>query len=137
MLYFEFFTFHLQHFLHLTTYSGLDPESQIMTKLSLHFQEFLILFFFGSVRSSRKANVCLFLLLMISALELTLFIIFSQVILRIVSGQSQESLRSVSGQSQVSPRSVSSQSQVSPQSLSGLSVLNSSDRRSLKYFVLF
>ena len=37
MLYFEFFTFHLQHFLHLTTYSGLDPESQIMTKLSLHF----------------------------------------------------------------------------------------------------
>ena len=56
-----------------------------------------------------------------------------------LSGQSQDSLRSVSGHS----RSVSGQSQAlrsvlgSLRSLSGLSVLTSSDKRSLKYFVLF
>ena len=46
-------------------------------------------------------------------------------------------LRSVSGWSQVSLKSVSSQSQVSLRSVSGLSVPTSSDRRSLKYFILF
>ena len=45
--------------------------------------------------------------------------------------------RSVSGQSRVSLRSVSGQSQVSLRSVSGLYVPTSSDRRSLKYFVLF
>ena len=45
-----------------------------------------------------------------------------------LSGQSQDSLRSVSGHT----RSVLG----SLRSLSGLSVLTSSDRRSLKYFVL-
>ena len=56
--------------------------------------------------------------------------------LRSVSGQSQVSLRSVSGQSgqsQVSLRTISVESQLR----SGLSLLTSSDRRSLKYFVLF
>ena len=41
-----------------------------------------------------------------------------------------------SGQSQVSLRSVSGQSQGSLRSVSGLFVFTSSDRRSLKYFVL-
>ena len=45
--------------------------------------------------------------------------------------------RSVSGKSQVSPRSVPGQSQVSLRSVSGISVPTSSDRWSLKYFILF
>ena len=52
-----------------------------------------------------------------TCLELSIFIFFSQVSLRSVSGQSQVSLRSVSGQSRVSLRSVSGQSLVSLRSL--------------------
>ena len=44
--------------------------------------------------------------------------------------------RMTSGQSQISLRSVSGQSQGSLRSVSGLSMLTSSNRRSLKYFVL-
>ena len=84
--------------------------------------------FFGSVRSSRNANVRLFDDKCSRAHNIHLSL----------SGQSQDSLRSVSGHT----RSVSGQSQAlrsvlgSLRSLSGLSVLTSSDRRSLKYFVL-
>ena len=74
---------------------------------------------FGSVRSSRNANlrlsVCLSVCLMKVCLELSIFNFLSQVSPRSVPGQSQ-----VSGQSQVL----------------GLSELTSSVRRSLKYLVL-
>ena len=71
-----------------------------------------------------------------TCLELSIFIFLSQVSLRSVSGQSQVSLRSVPGLSQVSLRSVSGQSQVSLRSLLSISMPTSSDRWSLKYFVL-
>ena len=72
------------------------------------------------VRSSvRPVLVCL---------ELLTFIFWHQIL--------QDDLRMTSGHSQVILRSVSGQSQASLISVSGLSVLTSSDRRSLKYFVL-
>ena len=116
----------------------------------LHYDKTSI---FGSVRSSRNVNVRSSDEKCSRAHNIHLSL----------SGQSQDSLRSlkvslgsVSGQSQVtqgqsqvslrslkvSLRSVSGQSQAlrsvlgSLRSLSGLSVLTSSDRRSLKYFVL-
>ena len=67
--------------------------------------------FFGSVRSSRNANVRSFGTNVSRALNLHLSL----------TGQSQISPRSVLGQSQVSPRSVPGQSQVSRRSVSGQS----------------
>ena len=78
--------------------------------------------FIGSVNVRsfvRPVQVCL---------ELLFFIFWHQI--------PQDDFRMTSGQSQVSLRSVSGQSQVSLRSVSGLSVLTSSERRSLKYFVL-
>ena len=67
--------------------------------------------------------------LVLVCLEPFIFIFWHQILqddFRMTSGGLQNDFRSVSGQSQVSLRSVS-----------GLSVLTFSDRRSLKYFVLF
>ena len=75
----------------------------------LHLEDSLL----APSRSSRSHNVRSFLV----CLELLFFIFWHQIL--------QDDFRSVSGQSQVSLRAVS-----------GLSVLTSSDRRSLKYFVL-
>ena len=82
---------------------------------------------FGSVRSSRNANLRLFVCSSVcpvkSVPDLSRNHLSlsgqSWVSLRSVSGQSQVSLRSVSGQSQVGLRSVSGQSQVSLRSVSG------------------
>ena len=89
-------------------------------------KHFSIIFIFGSIRSSRNANLCTFVCSMKVFLELSIFIFplrwvsgQSQVSLSSVSGQSQDSLRSVSGQSKVSHRSVSGQSQVSVSPVSG------------------
>ena len=67
---------------------------------------------FGSIRSLRNANVCLFVCLVKSVLQLTIFIFLSQVSLRSVSGYSQVIIRSLSGHSQVILRSFSGNSQV-------------------------
>ena len=77
--------------------------------------------FFGSVKElkeSQSSFVRPFVRSFLTCLELLFFIFWHQIL--------QDDFRSVSGKSQVSLRAVS-----------GLSVLTSSDRRSLKYFVLF
>ena len=69
--------------------------------------------FFGSIRSSRNANLCLSICSVKFCQELTIIFL-----------------------SQVSPRSVSGQSQVSLGPLLGLSELTLSVRQKLKYFIL-
>ena len=120
---FDFFQALKEVSLSLFYYSNNIFRRLSMKTLYINYTYIILIILFGSVRSSRNANVRSFGTNVSRALNLHLSL----------TGQSQISSRSVL----ISPRSVPGQSQVSLRSPLGLSELTLSVRRSLKYFVLF